>query len=185
VTENTWFRTTQGWGPANTVAGVNIGLISVHAATDSGLGSDACFSPFFKHAAGAGVGSGESKVAVAAVGGLFGGTTGAPFGVSWEFNFSWGATPVTAPNKLGDDSGDLGIPILGVPARGVGNPLLSNIIFEVQGPLNGATLGSCWRAVLPVLHDRVHQHHQWWCSQPDPRSARLWWHDERQRQRWC
>lgn len=141
VTEVTWFRTSQAWAGANTFGGVNTGLISIQSGSDSSIGADVCFSPFFKHTSTGGVGSGGHKVGVAAVGGLFGGTTGAPWPIFWEMNFSWGSSPVTVLNKLGDDSADPGLALLGVPARGLGNPLLANIIFEVQGPLNGPTLG--------------------------------------------
>lgn len=141
MTENTWFRAIQGFAPialATPQAGVEFGLISVHAGTTSDIAGDNCFSPFNKGTSN----SGGHKVGAAAIGGLFTGTgVAAAPGIFWEFSFQWGPTAVLLANKLGDDSLDPGIPSAGVPPRGLGNPLLSNVIFEVQGPINGPALG--------------------------------------------
>jgi hypothetical protein len=142
-TENTWFRIVQGFAPialSTPQAGVDLGLISVQGGTSSDIAGDNCFTPFNKGTSN----SGGHKVGAAAIGGLFSGTgVAAAPGIFWEFSFNWGPTPALVANKVGDDSLDPGIPGATpvVPPRGLGNPLLSNVIFEVQGPLNGPALG--------------------------------------------
>jgi hypothetical protein len=143
-TENTWFRIAQGFAPqalATSAAGVDIGLITVMAGTTSALGGDNCFSPFvkgFSHASD----SGGHKVAAAAIGGLFSATGVAAFPIYWEFSLSWGPTPALVDNVIGNQSASPGVPGLAVPAPMASTlPLLSNVIFEVQGPLNGAAPG--------------------------------------------
>lgn len=137
--ENTWFRWTQGFAPGN--AGVGIGLISVQAGTTSARGGDNCFTPFFKGFSHTGD-SGGHKLAAAAVGGTFAATSVAPFPIFWEFTFAWGPTPALVPNVIGDDSLDPGIPLLpmGVGVKlnmtGIPAPLLANVIYEVQAPVN-------------------------------------------------
>ncbi len=149
--ENTWFRWTQGFGPGD--AGVDLGLTSVQAATNSSRGGDACFSPFNQG------GNDFQKLGALAIPGLFPATSGAPFPTFWEFSLSWGPTPVLVPNKIGNDLLDPGIPTYGtdtnmsgtpnppsgspilphaVNTTGTVAPLLANVIFEVQGPLNSA-----------------------------------------------
>lgn len=158
-TENTWFRWTQGFGGGG--AGVDIGIISVQSGTTSARGGDNCFSPFFKGFGHAGD-SGGARVGAVAVGGVFVPTVVAPFPIVWQFDFNWGPTPVIVPNKIGDDTLDPGIPSYGTdtdgdtvpnPPAGFGTgpvapfnttgvpaPLLANVIYEVQAPIN--SLGS-------------------------------------------
>jgi hypothetical protein len=45
--ESSWFRIYQGWSAQNVLQGVNIGIVSLQAASDSDLGGDACLSPWF------------------------------------------------------------------------------------------------------------------------------------------
>ena len=145
ATENTWFRIAQGFAPqavGTASAGVDIGVITVMSGSTSALGGDNCFTPFvkgFSHAAD----SGGHKIGATALGGLFSATGIAAAPVFWEFSFAWGDSAVLVPNVIGDDSADPGIPTLGggIPSRGTGLPLLANVIFEVQGPLNGAAGG--------------------------------------------
>ncbi|MFT7662084.1 MAG: hypothetical protein ACI87A_000295 [Planctomycetota bacterium] len=138
-TENSWFRIVQGYAAVATAPGVDIGLISVQAGTTSDISGDNCFTPFNKGASN----SGGHAVAGAAIGGLFTGTGVAPApGIFWEFSFNWTGSPALIRNVIGDDSMDPGVPtaVPAVPPRGIGNPLLSNVVFEVQGPLNGPVL---------------------------------------------
>jgi hypothetical protein len=144
ATENTWFRWVQAFGPAD--AAVDIGLISMQGGTTSARGSDNCFSPFlkgFSHA----TDSGGSRLAAVALGGLFGPTSVAPLPIFWEFTFTWGPTPAVIPNKIGDDTADPGITIAmmvfpPINTTGVPAPLLSNVIYEVQAPVNAAGNGT-------------------------------------------
>jgi hypothetical protein len=119
--ETTWFKMAQGWGPGSTVPGVNIGLVSVQAATDGDLGADTCLSPFFKST----VGSGGHAVSAAVIPGIQPGTTGSAFPTVWESAFQWIGTSVGGPVTLGSDA--------------AGSPLLINLIYEIQGPINGGT----------------------------------------------
>ncbi|MFT5286123.1 MAG: hypothetical protein ACI8TQ_002291 [Planctomycetota bacterium] len=142
-TENTWFRVIQGFTAVaigTPQAGVEMGLVSVQAGTSSRIDGDNCFTPFNKGASD----SGGHEVGAAAIGGLFPGTgVAAAPGIFWEFTFNWAPTPVFVANKIASDINEPGF-LAGqvqVPARGLGNPLLSNVIFEVQGPLNGVALG--------------------------------------------
>jgi hypothetical protein len=137
----------QGFAPSligsglGAAPGVEIGLITVQSGTTSALGGDNCFSPFtkgFSHASD----SGGHKIAAAAFGGKFASTGVLPFPVFWEFSFSWGPTPALVKNVIGDSSANPGIPGLAIaPPASNTLPLLANVIFEVQGPLNGANPG--------------------------------------------
>ena len=149
-TENTWFRVHQAFASValtTAQAGVDMGFVSIQAGTTTDIGQDNCFSPFFKVGtqAGvtqAGVETGGHKVGALALPGLFSGTGVASEPIYWEFSFNWAGSPALLQNKIGDDSGDPGVAYPDpLPARGVGNPLLSNVIFEVQAPVNGPTLG--------------------------------------------
>jgi hypothetical protein len=87
--------------------------------------------------------SGGSKLGAIAIGGLFAPTSVAPFPIFWEFTFTWGPTPAIIPNKIGDDSLDPGITIAmmvlpKINMTGVPAPLLANVIYEVQAPINSA-----------------------------------------------
>lgn len=122
--ENTWFKVSQAFSPQNVVQFVDIGVISMHAATDSDLGADICLSPF---AASAG-NTGGHRLAAAAIGGTQAGSAGSPFPIVWEFVFQWLNTSLGTATTHG----------LGASAAGPGtHPLLVNVIYEVQGPING------------------------------------------------
>ena len=142
-TANTWFRAIQGFTAVaigTPQAGVEMGLISVQAGTSSTVDGDNCFTPFNKGPNP----SGGHEVGAVAIGGHFPGTgVAAAPGIFWEFTFNWAPTPVFVANKLGSDINDPGFQVeqFQVPPRGIGNPLLSNVIFEVQGPLNAPALG--------------------------------------------
>lgn len=155
TSENTWFRWSQGFAPGQNL---KIGLMSVQAHTSSARGADTCFGPTFHgqfvsggaltpHAGE----SGGHKVAAAIIPGVIGPAT-APFPAIWEMTFAWGPTPALVPNVIGDNSLDPGIPV-GLSATGGGlvtmniglgsasmpgpvAPLLANVIFEVQAPIN-------------------------------------------------
>jgi hypothetical protein len=138
---------------------VGLGLVSVQAHTSSARGADQCFGPWFHgefitggtitpHA----TESGGHKVAAVILPGLIGATSPAPFPAVWEMTFAWGPTPALVPNLIGDNTGDPGIPVglsatggglismnLGVGGPGMAGPvapLLANVIFEVQAPIN-------------------------------------------------
>lgn len=122
--ETTWFTVMQGWGANNAVPGNDIGLISIQSATDSDLGGDACLSPWFSSVGN----TGGHSVSVAAVIGLQAGTAGNPFPGVWQSVFQWAAgTSTTFTGVAGNN-------VIGVDANGL--PLLANVIYEVQGPLN-------------------------------------------------
>lgn len=120
--DGTWsnfvFRVIQAWDPNASTAGVNIGLVSMHSATINSLTGDACFTPFADTLQPT---PGNYSLNAAAVIGLVGGTAGTPAPTFWGVVFNW-LTPVEGPTVLGTDSN--------------GFPLLSNVIYEVQGPLN-------------------------------------------------
>ncbi len=124
--ESSWFRIYQGWSAQNVLQGVNIGIVSLQAASDSDLGGDACLSPWF-----ASVGNtGGHNIVAAADPGLQAGTAVAPFPSFWDLAFQWNVDPVTGvagsvtgANAVGVDS-----------TNPFGAPLLANVIFEMQGP---------------------------------------------------
>jgi hypothetical protein len=118
VFTNTWFKTAQGFGAMNPTPGVDLGLISVQAATSSDIGADVCLSPFFVDP----TSTGGHKVVAAAVIGLQSGTASGAFPTVWESAFQWIGGAVSGPTTLGVD--------------GSGLPLLANLIYEIQGPLN-------------------------------------------------
>ena len=122
--ESTHYKLGQGYAAANPIQGVDIGLVSVQSGSDSDLRGDACFSPFFASAGN----QGGHAVSAAALIGLITGTGGFPFPTVWELAFRWMGTStyqgVPSPNVIGVD-------------RVFGNPLLANVIFEIQGPVNG------------------------------------------------
>ena len=124
--ETTWFTFGQGFGAGNPVPGVNVGLLSIQSATDSDLGGDTCLSPWFSSAGN----TGGHKTSVATVLGLQGGTAGFAFPSVWQSVFRWSAAST---------SGFTGIPgenVIGADALGL--PLLANVIYEIQGPVNAA-----------------------------------------------
>lgn len=122
--ETTWFTFAQGYGASNPTPGVNVGLLSVQSATDSDLGGDACLSPWFSSAGN----TGGHSVSAITIPGLQAGTAGAAYPSVWQSVFQW----------LGTSSSFAGIPgvnTIGVDASGL--PLLANVIYEIQGPING------------------------------------------------
>lgn len=119
------FRVVQGWGGSSAQPGVQVGQVSVLFATDSDLGGDACFAPFFS--------AGVPSLGVAATAnlGLQTGTMAQPFPFVWQVSYQWTATGsgiagAFAPINLGSTGTVGGTPL----------PLLTNVIFEVQTPLN-------------------------------------------------
>ena len=118
--ETTWIKVSQGWGPSSAVPGVNVGLVSVQSATDGDPGADICLSPFAKSSQG----SGGHQVSAMAVLGVQPGTTAGAFPQVWEVAFQWITTSVGSPSILGTDAS--------------GRPLLVNVIYEIQSPLNSA-----------------------------------------------
>jgi len=122
--ETSWFTFAQGFGAANPIAGVDVGLMSIQSATDSDLGGDTCLSPWFSSAGN----TGGHKTSVAVVLGLQGGTAGAPFPSVWQSVFQWsGGSPSTFTGVPGEN-------VIGVDSAGL--PLLANVIYEIQGPVN-------------------------------------------------
>ena len=117
--ETTWFNTAQGWAALNTLPGVDIGIVSMQGGSDADIGGDACVSPWFKTTTGA---SGH-ELGAAAMLGLQGGTAGMAFPTVWESPFQWVGSTVCGNVVVGTDQ--------------AGNPLLINMIYEVQGPING------------------------------------------------
>ncbi len=154
TTENTYFRWSQAFAPGQNL---KIGLMSVQAHTSSARGADTCFGPIFhgQFVSGGALTphSGESgghRVAAAIIPGVIA-AAAAPFPAIWELTFAWGPTPALIPNTIGDNSLDPGIPVGlstggGAPSMNIGtggptmagpvSPLLANVIFEVQAPIN-------------------------------------------------
>ena len=130
VFEHTHFTVIQGFAAGNPIPGSDIGLVSVQAASDSDLAGDACFSPFF-----ASVGNtGGHALSAAAILGNQGNTMAFPFVT--QFGFQWVGTGTTTfaglsgPNVIGTTTGM-------VAGASTAVPLLVNVIYEIQGPLNG------------------------------------------------
>ena len=138
--ETTWFQISQAFDPKNTTRLVDVGLVSIHGAVVDSLQGDACYSSTFdtdplapgtQQGFSTGVGAPPGPVLLettlsfaSIVGTIPGTTTPAPF--VWDVAFEFiGSTGVTTPTTLGSD------PLL------PGCPLLTNVIFEVQGPVNG------------------------------------------------
>lgn len=123
---NTTFHIGQGYAPGG--PGVDVGVVSVHGASESDLGGDVCFSPFLQSVGNTG---GHQLVAAALIG-VIGGTQGAPFPTVWDIVFQWVGTTVTFQGVEGNTT---------IGSAGAGPfapyPLLTNVIYEVQGPLNG------------------------------------------------
>lgn len=124
--ESSWFRIFQGFSAQNALQGVNIGIVSLSAATDSDLGGDACLSPWFSSAGN----TGGHQLVAATDPGLVAGTGAFPFPSFWDLAFQWNVDPVTGvagsvvgPNTVGVDT-----------LNPFGAPLLANVIFEMQGP---------------------------------------------------
>ena len=126
VYETTWISVMQGFGANNGVLGNNIGLTSVQAATDSDLGGDTCLSPWFS----APTNTGGHGVSAAAILGVQAGTAGTPFPGVWQSVFQW-TQPSGTTFVAG---GNAGPNVIGLDSNGL--PLLVNVIYEVQGPLN-------------------------------------------------
>lgn len=124
--ETTWISIMQGWGANNTTPGNDIGLVSVQSASDSDLGGDSCMSPWFSSVGN----TGGHAVSAAAVLGLQAGTAGTPFPGVWQSVFQW--TQATGSTFVG--TGLRGANTIGTDTNG--NPLLANVIYEIQGPVN-------------------------------------------------
>lgn len=123
--DTTWFTFAQGFGAGNPVPGVDVGLLSIQSATDSDLGGDTCLSPWFSSAGN----TGGHKVSVAVILGLQSGTAGAAFPSVWQSVFQWSGTSSNFTGVPGDN-------VIGTDALGL--PLLANVIYEIQGPVNAA-----------------------------------------------
>lgn len=112
----------QGYGPQSALGSPAAGFVSLLAATESDLGGDVCFAPFLQSAQN----TGGTRLALTTLVGPFGGSP-PPFPTvtlsSIQFSSTTGS-PVPGPTVIGTDAT-------------VGNPLLANVILEVQGPLNG------------------------------------------------
>ena len=121
---NTHFKFAQGYAANNVNQDVDIGIGSIQFASDSDLGGDACFSPFLKQ------GGGHGVVAAA----IFG-NQGTPiaFPTVWQIGYQWGGTGSGFTGAAGATT--LGLD--GTTSGGVASPLLVNVIYEIQGPING------------------------------------------------
>ncbi|QDU67311.1 hypothetical protein [Engelhardtia mirabilis] len=133
TTEVTWFRVTQAWGGANTVPGLDIGMVSVGSQVSDSLADDACFSPFIGT-----TGNLYTSTAATIVPGLISATTAGSLnqGFTWTVAFQFLGS-VGVQNRLGVD-----------PVASSGSqttPLLAHMIFEVQAPMNyGTTNKQYW-----------------------------------------
>lgn len=139
-TEATWFRVIQGFGVV--APGIDIGLISIQSGTTSARGGDNCFTPFVKGFSWP-ADSGGHKLAAAVIGGFI--ALPGPFPVFWELTATFGPTAVQVQTRIGDDTSDPGLPFsMGavINFSGVPAPLLANVIYEVQAPLNSAANGT-------------------------------------------
>jgi hypothetical protein len=120
--EGTWMRLVQGYGAGASTQQAQAGIVSVQMGSDSSLGGDACFSPWFPTTGNTG---GHAVAAATIFGGW--GAAGTPVPTFWIVVAQWaGSTTsnfhgVTGPTTIGNAGG---------------NPLLVNTIFEIQGPLN-------------------------------------------------
>ena len=126
--ETTWITIMQGWGANNAIPGNDVGLTSIQSATDSDIGGDSCLSPFFSSLGN----TGGHSVSAAAVIGLLGGTAGTPWPGVWQSVFQW--TQPTGSTFVG--VGLPGLNTIGVDSNGL--PLLANVIYEIQGPINSS-----------------------------------------------
>ena len=122
--ETTWFTFAQGWGQANPTPGVDVGLLSLQSATDSDLGGDACLSPWFSSVGN----TGGHDVSAITIPGVQGGTAGYAYPTVWQSVFQWLGTTSNFAGLAGANT-------IGVDAAGL--PLLANVIYEIQGPING------------------------------------------------
>lgn len=123
---NTTFRVGQGFAAGGT--SIDIGFVSVHGASESDLGGDVCFAPFLQSAGNTG---GYELVALALIGPVTGASL--PFPNVWDIAFQWVGTTCTFEGVEGSTTlGSAGLDILGNPI-----PLLTNVIYEIQGPVNG------------------------------------------------
>ena len=125
----TWFRLVGAYPAGNTIQAVNFGLTSIASSSVDSLDGDACFSPFFAQGndsvSGAAI-TQNTASSFSFVPGTIAGT--APFPNFWFIYFNFlGSTGLQTANTLGTEPAGLG---------GFADPLLTNLIFEVQGPLN-------------------------------------------------
>lgn len=133
VWESAWFKLVQAYAPGNALPGVDIGPVKVFSATDSDRNGDACFAPFFSSPGN----TGGMQVAANLTPGLVAFTAGQPFPKVWELAFQWtgpgvGPHGLSGPTTLGTDLG----------GGGLGNPLLTSVVLEVQGPATGGPLNN-------------------------------------------
>jgi len=126
--ETTWLTIMQGWGANNAIPGNDVGLTSIQSATDSDIGGDSCLSPFFSSLGN----TGGHDVSATAVIGLLGGTAGTPWPGVWQSVFQW--SQPTGSTFVG--AGLPGVNTIGVDSNGL--PLLANVIYEIQGPINSS-----------------------------------------------
>ncbi len=125
----TWFRLVGSYPAGNTIQAVEFGLTSFASSSVDSLDGDACFSPFFAQGTDSVSGAPitqNNAVSFAFVAGTVGGTT--PFPNFWFIYFNFlGSTGLATPATLGSEPAGVGAFV---------DPLLTNLIFEVQGPLN-------------------------------------------------
>ncbi|MEO0652172.1 MAG: hypothetical protein AAFZ65_15975, partial [Planctomycetota bacterium] len=123
------FQVVQAWGAGNAIPGVDIGQVSFITGVTDDLGDDACFAGIFD-AIGANQGTAYSPgdVNLGALG-LQAGTAGSPIqsGIFWNLAFEFiGSVLPSTLNTAGSDPGTL-----------VPTPLLTHLVYEIQGPVNG------------------------------------------------
>jgi hypothetical protein len=124
-----WFTLVQGFAALNPTPGVDYGLVSFHGASVDSVAGDACFSSFFAQGTDpvtAAPVTLNSALSFAFIPGLQAGTATMPAPTFWFSYFQFlGSTGLPTPN------------ILGVQPGAFAAPLLTHLIMEVQGPLNG------------------------------------------------
>jgi hypothetical protein len=123
--EPTWLVWTQGYGPNNPRPGPEVGLVSVRGAVESDITGDVCLSPWYTLASST---QAAESIALAVPVGYFQ-TPAAPI-VPWNLNLQVLSTStVVGSSVLAFDPN-----YVQHPANP--HPLLVNVIYEVQGPLN-------------------------------------------------
>lgn len=128
VFETPWLKLVQGYDAANALAGVDFGNVTLLAATDSDPEWDPLVAPLLASPGN----TGGSQTVGSLSPGLIGATAGFPFPTTWEIVYQWtgpgvGTHGLAGPVTLGTDLG----------GGGLGNPLLSNLVLQVEGPATG------------------------------------------------
>jgi len=128
VFETPWLKLVQGYDAANAIAGVDIGTVTLIAATDSDPEWDPLVAPLLASPGN----TGASQTVGTLSPGLVPATAGFPFPSVWEVVYQWtgpgvGTHGLAGPVTLGTDLG----------GGGIGNPLLANLIVQVEGPATG------------------------------------------------